>query len=500
MLEKLLDLFTRKNKLTEESKKARVEVSISKGEEQTIREAEQPSENTFILSFLEKVIDQIKAEGLDTTTYAIVSSAEAEGSYSVRLQFSTGVYETGILLSPIDEEKTYLFSHCFGIPASAALEVALTRTVIEYGACLDEKGSTTDNRQSLQILLAQTRLAASLKGESVKVWDTRKLYFPKKTIPGKLPAIAAGEVIERAKKYQNKETPPEAKKESKIVEPAKILSGVRLCDIGGLPKIKKELEYLIWALQNSAKVYEEGGELGRGILLYGSSGCGKTLIARALATEAKAYFRNVDCGDFFSSYHMGTPKALKELFTECKKVDGPVILYFDEIDTLTPPRREGKQWSDLEDNRIVSIFLTEMDGMTSKKDMIIMGSTNLYNPSEGKYGIDEAMLRPGRFDKLICVSPPDLPGRKEIFFIHLQQREERAGKKLFSGIDLEELARKSEGKTGADINYIIQDVLQKRIDKIRLSGQDQPLLSQQELLDAIIQLVPRQKRNNVIGF
>ena len=179
----------------------------------------------------------------------------------------------------------------------------------------------------------------------------------------------------------------------------------------------------------------------KGILLTGEPGTGKTLIAKAIAKEAEVNFIAVSGPELLSKYIGESERGVREVFKKARQA-APCILFFDEIEALVPQR--GKMMGDQVTERVVTQFLTEMDGIEELKGVLVLASTN--RPDL----IDPAILRPGRFDFVLEIPKPDLQAREEIFKVHTR------GKPLGKNISLESLASETEGLVGADIASICQ--------------------------------------------
>jgi transitional endoplasmic reticulum ATPase len=174
--------------------------------------------------------------------------------------------------------------------------------------------------------------------------------------------------------------------------------------------------------------------------LYGPPGTGKTLLAKAAANESEANFISVKGPELLNKYVGESEKAVREVFRKARQ-SSPCIIFFDEIDSVAPVRGSSAGDSNVTE-RVISQFLTEMDGLEELRNVIIIAATN--RPDI----VDPALLRPGRFDRMLLVPPPDLEARKQIFRIHTKKTP------LAEDVKLDELARKTEGYTGADIASI----------------------------------------------
>ena len=217
---------------------------------------------------------------------------------------------------------------------------------------------------------------------------------------------------------------------------------VHWSDIGGLEEVKQELrESIEWPMKYPHVFEKMGIEPPKGILLFGPPGTGKTLLAKAVATESGANFIAVRGPEVLSKWVGESEKAIRQIFRRARMV-APAVVFFDEIDSIAGIR--GSDPSGVID-RIVNQLLTELDGIQPLRRVVVIAATN--RPDL----LDPALLRPGRFDKLIYVPPPDYKARLEIFKVHTKKLP------LSEDVNLEELARRTEGYTGADIAAICKE-------------------------------------------
>ena len=214
-------------------------------------------------------------------------------------------------------------------------------------------------------------------------------------------------------------------------------------DIGGLEDIKDKLrEAVEWPLKRPEVFKRMGIRPPRGILLYGPPGTGKTMLAKAVAKESEANFILVNGPSLLSKWVGESEKAVREIFRKAR-LTAPTILFFDEIDSLAPKR--GMSSDSQVGERVVNQLLTEMDGLESLNDVIIIAATN--RPDI----MDTALLRPGRFDRLILTPVPDEASRKKIFQIYLHEMP------LSSDVSAAKLAQETEGYVGADIDAVCRE-------------------------------------------
>jgi transitional endoplasmic reticulum ATPase len=228
------------------------------------------------------------------------------------------------------------------------------------------------------------------------------------------------------------------------VEPSAIrevfveIPDVRWQDVGGLEAVKQRLiEAVEWPLKYSQLFKQAGTRPPKGILVTGPPGCGKTLLAKAVATESRVNFISVKGPALLSKYVGESEKGVREVFHKAR-LAAPCIIFFDEIDALVPMRSSGSSDSHVAE-RVLSQFLAELDGIEELKGVVVLGATN--RPDM----LDPAVLRPGRFDALVEIPVPEEMDRREIFAVHLR------GKPLAKGISPADLAGRSEGFSGADI-------------------------------------------------
>ncbi|HZY94596.1 MAG TPA: CDC48 family AAA ATPase [Candidatus Bathyarchaeia archaeon] len=208
--------------------------------------------------------------------------------------------------------------------------------------------------------------------------------------------------------------------------------------IGGLENVKEELrEAIEWPLKYPEIFSQLNANPPKGLLLYGPPGTGKTLLAKAVAHESESNFISVKGPELLNKFVGESEKAVREIFRKARQAS-PCIIFFDEIDSVAPVRGSGFGDSHVTE-RVISQFLTEMDGLEELRNVVIIAATN--RPDI----VDPALLRPGRFDRLLFVPPPDLEARRQIFKIHTAKTP------LAEDVMLDDFAKRTEGYTGADI-------------------------------------------------
>jgi transitional endoplasmic reticulum ATPase len=234
----------------------------------------------------------------------------------------------------------------------------------------------------------------------------------------------------------------------KSVEPSALrevlieVPNIKWTDIGGLKKVKQELmEAVEWPLKKPEAFKRVGIRPPKAIMLYGPPGCGKTLLAKAVANESQANFIAIKGPELLSKWVGESERGVREIFKKARQT-APTIILFDEVDALAP--RRGMNSGSHVTETVVNQILTELDGIEPLENVVVLGSTN--RPDI----IDPSLLRPGRFDRLLLVPSPDKEARLEVFKIHTKEMP-------LEGVNLEDLAEKTEGYTGADIEAVCRE-------------------------------------------
>lgn len=262
-------------------------------------------------------------------------------------------------------------------------------------------------------------------------------------------------------------------------------------DVGGLQDVKQQLEEAVdWPLRHPELFEQAATTPPKGILLSGPPGCGKTLVAKALANETEVNFISVKGPSLLSKYVGESEKAVREIFRKAKQA-APCIVFFDEIDGLVPTRGSGGADSHVSE-RVISQFLTEMDGVEELVGIVMLAATNRLDT------LDPALLRPGRFDVLVEIVLPDDEERRDIFEIGLRQKPAAAD------VNVEELAAASDGLSGADIQAVckraalsaIREAVARRTPDGSSPGEDRLLITRVFLLDALQSVI---RGNGVLG-
>jgi SpoVK/Ycf46/Vps4 family AAA+-type ATPase len=240
-------------------------------------------------------------------------------------------------------------------------------------------------------------------------------------------------------------------------------------DVGGLDEVKKQIEKrIILPFQKPTLFQKFKKKVGGGILLYGPPGCGKTLLARATAGECKAQFFNVAIEDVLDMYIGESERKLHTLFERARE-KVPSVLFFDEIEALGGKRQFTREGTS---SKLVSQFLSEMDGFTkANSGVLILGATNV------PWAVDAAFRRPGRFDRVLFVPPPDKVARLSILTLLFKDRP-------VENVDVRALAEKTAGYSGADLEHLVETAADLAIDKSLAEKRDVPI-SNDMALDAL---------------
>ena len=221
---------------------------------------------------------------------------------------------------------------------------------------------------------------------------------------------------------------------------------VHWSDIGGLEEVKHELQEAVeWPMRFPDMYNKLGHTIPKGVLLHGPSGTGKTMLAKAVATESEANFISVKGPELLSKWVGESEKGVREIFRRARQAS-PCVIFFDEIDSIAPVRGlEGSGHASTE--RMVSQLLTEMDGIDEMRGVVVLAATNRADM------IDPALLRPGRFDKIIYVPNPDIKTREKILELNIQ------GKPISKDLNLKRIAELTDGFSGADVAAVVNTAI-----------------------------------------
>ena len=275
-----------------------------------------------------------------------------------------------------------------------------------------------------------------------------------------------------------KEVRPSALREVQVQIP-----DVNWDDVGGLDELKDELrEAVEWPVKHKEAYDYVDVEAPKGVLLHGPPGTGKTLIAKALAKMTESNFISIKGPELLSKWVGESEKGVREIFRKARQA-APCIIFLDEVDALVPRRGSGSSDSHVTEN-IVSQILTEIDGLEELHNVLIIGATNRLDI------VDEALLRPGRFDRIIEIGNPDSKARKHIFEIHTKK------KPLENNVDIKKLVEITNGFSGAEIAAITNRAALVALKRY-VTGKSQNIkeikITQQDLIDAVDKIRPQKK-------
>jgi SpoVK/Ycf46/Vps4 family AAA+-type ATPase len=245
-------------------------------------------------------------------------------------------------------------------------------------------------------------------------------------------------------------------------------------NVGGMDAVKQEIRIKIIAPLEKPELYKAYGKtVGGGVLMYGPPGCGKTHLARATAGQVQASFLAVGIQDVLDMYFGNSEQRLHRIFEQARR-NTPCVLFFDEVDALGANRRDLRASGG---RNLVNQFLSELDGVnTSNEGVLILAATN------APWHLDPAFRRPGRFDRILFVPPPDEPGREAILRLHLAD-------KPAEGVDTSAVAKKTKDFSGADLKALVDTAVEEKLEQALASGTPVPITTK-DLLRAMKRVKP----------
>lgn len=255
-------------------------------------------------------------------------------------------------------------------------------------------------------------------------------------------------------------------------------SGVTFDDVAGIEEVKEELTEIVDFLKNPKKYASIGARIPKGVLLAGAPGTGKTLLAKAVSGEAGVPFFHTSGSEFEEMLVGAGASRVRDLFTKARRV-APCIIFIDEIDAVA--KKRGTVLHSGAGEQTLNQILVEMDGLEDRESVIVLAATN--RPDV----LDPAILRPGRFDRTVVVQMPDYQGRKEILAVHAK------GKKFAEDVDLDTIAKKTIGYSGADLENLLNEAA------IMAAKEERKQIRQDDLLESYLKVKLGRKKKGQIG-
>ncbi len=385
-------------------------------------------------------------DGLDARTNLVVIAATNRPDAIDEALRRPGRFDREIVIGVPDESgrREILAIHMRGMPLGSEVD-------------LDELARTTHGFVGADI----AALAREAAIEAVRRIMPR-LDLDAQTIP---PDVLEELCVERNDFLAAlKRVQPSAMREVMVQEP-----NVSWSDIGGLGEAQEMLkEGVELPLRNPQAFRRMGIRPAKGFLLYGPPGTGKTLLAKAVAKEAEANFISIKSSDLLSKWYGESEQQISRLFARARQV-APCVIFIDEIDSLVPARGSGTAEPQVT-ARVVNTILAEMDGLEELQSVVVIGATN--RPTL----VDPALLRPGRFDELVYVGTPDVPGREHILKIHTRKMP------LAEDVDLSEVASQTDRFTGADLEDVVR---RAGLVAIRRSGESADTVTAADFEEAL---------------
>ena len=339
-----------------------------------------------------------------------------------------------------DDDKTLAYTDLikemsYGNIEKVEMTVGSTTVKVKLKGEEEEKTAIVPNTESF-VTLVQDKVA---EGNEIEVIQKPRGFLSEmaSVIVSLLPTIIMLALFIMIFKMQG------LGEKGKVYEDTERKTKIRFDDVAGLEEEKEELIEIVDFLKKPEKFTKMGAKIPKGVLLFGKPGTGKTLIAKAIAGEANVPFISMSGSEFIEMFAGLGASRVRKLFDKARKLS-PCIVFIDEIDAIGS-RRTSNSGAETENNQTLNQLLVEMDGFSSEETIIVLAATN--RPEM----LDNALLRPGRFDRQITIPTPDLKGRLEILKIHAKD------KKLSDEINLESIAEDTAGFTGAELANILNE-------------------------------------------
>lgn len=390
-------------------------------------------------------------------------------------------------LAGSDADRRAVIAAALGADLDLALKQRLARIALDLGDALDAVALCGDERALLPVridaLLVAGRLADAETDYRAAVAADPVLEDPK--IDARLDearAAAAPETasnvigfVHAARGLRGAERSDREDAAAARALFAEADNQMRFADVGGLEDVKKQIaRRIITPFKKPSLFAKYRRKAGGGVLLFGPPGCGKTLLARATAGECEARFVNVPVVDVVDKYIGEAERKLSAIFADARR-DTPTVLFFDELEALAGSRSGNANQSHIS---LVSTFLAEMDGFAHNNEgVLILAATNM------PWGVDSAFRRPGRFDRVQFVPPPDRAARAEILKLQLE------GRPIAGDVDVAAIAAKTTGFSGADIENLVNTAVDLAIEEALASGAESPV-GQRHLAEALGEVRP----------
>ena len=348
----------------------------------------------------------------------------------------------------------------------------LARAALDMGDALDAIALCGEDRDLLSVRV-DALLVAGRAMEAESVYRAAVAEDPLVEDPGILarleeakaaePALASNVIgfAEAARGLRGAERSDREESAAARALFAEGASALRFDDVGGLDEVKKQItRRIVTPFRKPSLFAKYRRKAGGGVLLFGPPGCGKTLLARATAGECEARFVNVPVVDVVDKYIGEAERKLAAIFADARR-DTPTVLFFDELEALAGSRSGHAHQSHVS---LVSTFLAEMDGFAHNNEgVLILAATNM------PWAVDSAFRRPGRFDRVQFVPPPDRTARAEILRLHL------SGRPVSDSVDVAALAAKTSGYSGADLENLVNTAVDLAIEEALSSGSENPV-------------------------